>query len=150
MAQSVAAQLVAAQLVAVTAWLLALSHWDVRTRRLPNRLTLPGAVLIPVAAGCQGRGAPAVAGMLALFGVYLAVHLMAAAALGAGDVKLAAGVGALTGAFGADVWAVAAVAAPLLTCAWALVAALRRARTTVPHGLSMCVATAGAVTLALV
>ncbi|WP_269084983.1 prepilin peptidase [Mycolicibacterium peregrinum] len=32
--------------VVVAVWLLALSSYDVRERRLPNWLTLPGAVLI--------------------------------------------------------------------------------------------------------
>ena len=46
--------------------------------------------------------------------------------MGAGDVKLAAGVGGLTGAFGVDVWALAAMAAPLLTAVIALVSLVRR------------------------
>ena len=58
---------------------------------------------------------PALVGAAALFGAYLVVHLLSPAAMGAGDVKLAVGVGALTGAFGMDVWALAALAAPLLT-----------------------------------
>ena len=40
----------------------------------------------------------------ALMLLYLGVHLVAPAGMGAGDVKLAIGLGALTGAFGADVW----------------------------------------------
>jgi len=67
------------------------------------------------------------------------------AGMGAGDVKLALGLGALTGCFGADVWLLAALGAPLLT---AVIAMLRRAGTAVPHGPSMCVASAGAVALA--
>ena len=46
--------------------------------------------------------------------------------MGAGDVKLAIGIGALTGTFGVDVWALAALGAPLLTAVWAVVAVLRR------------------------
>ena len=65
--------------------------------------------------------------------------------MGAGDVKLAIGVGALTGAFGFDVWVLAALAAPLLTAVWAVVAVIRRAGSTVPHGPSMCLASAAAV-----
>ena len=82
-------------------------------------------------------------------GMYLVVHLVAPAAMGAGDVKLAAGVGGLTGAFGVDVWAVAAMAAPLLTAVIALVSLARRAETTVPHGPSMCLATMAAAMLAI-
>ncbi|MGV0800394.1 prepilin peptidase, partial [Mycolicibacterium elephantis] len=66
-----------------------------------------------------------------------------------GDVKLAAGVGALTGAFGVDVWMLAALAAPLLTAGWAIVVLIRRGESTVPHGPSMCLAAAAAVSLAL-
>ncbi|MDO3637885.1 prepilin peptidase, partial [Mycolicibacterium arseniciresistens] len=37
-------------LVAAACWLVALSICDVRQRRLPNALTLPGAVLVLAAA----------------------------------------------------------------------------------------------------
>jgi len=69
--------------------------------------------------------------------------------MGAGDVKLALGLGALTGCFGADVWLLAAIAAPLLTAAVGLVARLGWSAKTVPHGPSMCVASAAAVGLAV-
>ncbi|SOX53436.1 prepilin peptidase [Mycobacterium ahvazicum] len=133
----------AAAVVAV--WLTVLSCYDLRHRRLPNLLTLPGAGVILVAAGCLGRGGPALAGAAALAGLYLLVHLIAPAGMGAGDVKLAIGLGGLAGCFGAAVWFLAAVAAPLLT---ALVAGGRGAGS-VPHGPSMCLATAGAAGLAL-
>ena len=70
--------------------------------------------------------------------------------MGAGDVKLAAGVGGLTGAFGFDVWALAAVTAPLLTAVWAIIAVIRRSSSTVPHGPSMCLATLAAALIAIV
>ena len=69
--------------------------------------------------------------------------------MGAGDVKLALGVGAMGGYFGVDVWLLAAMAAPLLTAVWALVELLRRGARTVPHGPAMCLATAAAAALAL-
>ena len=47
-------------------------------------------------------------GAVALFAVYALVHLVSPAAMGAGDVKLAVGIGAMTGAFGIDVWMLAA------------------------------------------
>jgi leader peptidase (prepilin peptidase)/N-methyltransferase len=135
--------------VCVLVWLAALSVCDIRERRLPNALTLPGAaVILGIAAGA-GRVMPALLGGVALFGVYLFVHLLAPAAMGAGDVKLAIGVGALTGAFGIDVWILAALAAPLLTAAWAIVAVVRRAGSTVPHGPSMCLAAVAACALAV-
>jgi leader peptidase (prepilin peptidase)/N-methyltransferase len=135
------------------AWLAALTVYDVRQRRLPNALTLPGAVIVLVAAALTGRGIAALLGALALATLYLVVHLIAPAAMGAGDVKLALGVGALTGAFGVDAWVLAAVAAPLLTALWGMVAPTSRgadawrAKATVPHGPSMCVAAAASVAL---
>jgi leader peptidase (prepilin peptidase)/N-methyltransferase len=131
------------------AWLTALSVFDMRERRLPNWLTLPGAVVVLAVAAAAGRGVPAVLGAVGLAGLYLVVHLVAPAAMGAGDVKLAVGVGALTGAFGYDVWVLAAVGAPLLTATWALVALIRRSSSTVPHGPSMCIATLAASALAM-
>ena len=135
--------------VGVLAWLAALSAYDVRERRLPNYLTLPGAAVILALAALGGRGVPALAGAAALTVLYLVVHLSAPAAMGAGDVKLAIGVGALTGAFGCDVWVLAALAAPLLTAVWAVVAVIRRTGSAVPHGPSMCLASAAAVALAI-
>jgi len=129
----------------VLLWMGALTVCDIRHRRLPNALTLPGAGAILLAAAVAGRGLPALAGAAALAGTYLMVHLVAPAGMGAGDVKLALGLGGLAGCFGAAVWFAAALAAPLLT---ALLALLRGARA-VPHGPAMCLATAAAVGLAL-
>jgi leader peptidase (prepilin peptidase)/N-methyltransferase len=136
--------------VCVVVWLAALSFYDIRERRLPNWLTMPGAAVIIAAAAMHGRGGPAVLGAVVLFAVYVVVHLVSPAAMGAGDVKLAIGIGALTGAFGSDVWVLAAIGAPLLTAGWAVVAALRRSGPTVPHGPSMCLAAAAATSLATV
>ena len=134
----------------VLMWLSALSVYDIRERRLPNWLTMPGAVVILATASVYGRGAPAVVGAVALFAVYAVVHLVSPAAMGAGDVKLAIGIGALTGTFGSDVWMLATLGAPLLTAGWAIVAVLRRSGQTVPHGPSMCVAAVTASALAVV
>jgi len=133
----------------VLAWFVVLSVYDVRERRLPNVLTLPGATVVLAAAAVAGRGVPALVGAGSLAALYLVVHLVAPAGMGAGDVKLAIGLGALTGAFGPEVWMLAAVAAPLLTALWAVVTAAARSDRTVPHGPSMCVATSAAVALAL-
>jgi leader peptidase (prepilin peptidase) / N-methyltransferase len=132
----------------VLLWMGALTIYDVRHHRLPNLLTLPGAGAILLAAALAGRGLPALAGAAALTGMYLLVHLAAPAAMGAGDVKLAIGLGGLAGCFGAGVWFLAALAAPLLTALWGVVV-MRRGVRTVPHGPSMCLATAGAVSLAV-
>lgn len=133
----------------VLAWLVVLSCYDIRTRRLPNALTLPGAAVILLAAGFAGRGLPALAGAAALAAVYLSVHLAAPAAMGAGDVKLAIALGGLAGCFGVGVWFLAALVAPLLTALLALGARAGSGALTVPHGPSMCVATAGAAGVAL-
>ena len=124
----------------VLAWLAVLSVYDIRERRLPNWLTMPGAAVILAVAAAAGRGVPSLLGAIGLAGLYLAVHLIAPPAMGAGDVKLAAGLGGLTGSFGFDVWALAALAAPLLTAVWACVLLVRRSESTVPHGPSMCLA----------
>jgi leader peptidase (prepilin peptidase)/N-methyltransferase len=133
----------------VLAWLVVLSCYDIRTRRLPNALTLPGAGVILLAAGVAGRGLPALTGAVALAAVYLVVHLASPAAMGAGDVKLAIGLGGLAGCFGAGVWFLAALVAPLLTALLGLGVRASTGVLTVPHGPSMCVATAGAAGLAL-
>ena len=135
-------------MVAVLAWLMVLSCYDVRDRRLPNRLTLPGAAAIVLGATVAGRGLGALSGAAALAGLYLLVHLIAPAAMGAGDVKLAIGCGGLTGCFGVEVWFVAALFAPLLTGLCGVVGWARGART-VPHGPAMCLSTAAAAGLPL-
>ncbi len=134
----------------VLMWLAALTVYDIRERRLPNWLTMPGAVVILATASVYGRGAPAVVGAVALFAVYAVVHLVSPVAMGAGDVKLAIGIGALTGTFGSDVWMLATLGAPLLTAGWAIVAVLRRSGQTVPHGPSMCLSAVAATALAVV
>lgn len=134
--------------VCVSAWLVTLSGYDIRRRRLPNRLTIPGAVVMLLGAAFAGRGWPAAAGAGALVLIYLVVHLIAPAGLGAGDVKLAAGIGGLAGAFGPDVWMLAAVGAPVLTAVGALAALAVGYRGPVPHGPSMCAAVAAAVATA--
>lgn len=133
----------------VLVWLTLLSGYDIRQRRLPNWLTLPAAVLVPAVAAAVGRGPAALVGAAALTGVYLVVHLIAPAGLGAGDVKLAVALGALTGSFGADVWLLAAVSAPLLTALCGLGVAMAGRGRTVPHGPSMCLASAAAAALGM-
>ncbi|MCG7593629.1 A24 family peptidase [Mycobacterium sp. PSTR-4-N] len=135
--------------VALAGWLITLSTYDLRCHRLPNLLTLPGAAVILIAAALSGRGSGALFGAVALTGVYALVHLAAPGALGAGDVKLALGVGGVTGAFGMQAWVLCAVGASLLTGLWGTTRLLRGVRTPVPHGPAMCLATALAVVLGL-
>ncbi len=131
-------------------WAAALSVSDLRRRRLPNVLTVPGAVVILVVAAVCGRGPAAMLGGCLLAGLYLLIHVADPRALGGGDVKLALGLGALTGALSSDVWVLAAIGAPLLTAAAAAASLLRGGTPTVPHGPSMCVASLSAAALALI
>ena len=131
----------------VVLWALALTVFDIRHRRLPNALTLPGAAVVLGGAAVGGRGWPALVGALSLAAVYLAVHLVVPGGLGAGDVKLALGVGGLTGACGLDAWLLAALGAPMLTALLAVAVAVRDRTATVPHGPSMCVASLAAAAL---
>ncbi|MCV7215418.1 prepilin peptidase [Mycobacterium crocinum] len=131
----------------VLLWAVALTVFDVRHRRLPNALTLPGAAAVLVGALVCGRGVPALAGGLGLAALYLTVHLVIPGGLGAGDVKLALGVGGLTGAFGPDVWLLAALGAPVLTAMLAVAVVVRDRTATVPHGPSMCLASLAAAAI---
>lgn len=133
--------------VAVLCWMAALSYFDIRYRRLPNWLTLPAAVGV-VAVAILDRSPPMAVGAAALSGLYLVTHLLSPRAMGAGDVKLAFGAGGLAGAFGLDAWFLAAIGAPLFTgLIGALLLARGRRGVSVPHGPSMCLATAWAVGL---
>lgn len=136
----------------VLAWLATLSCYDIRERRLPNALTLSGAAAVLAVATVAGRGSPALAGTVALTAIYLVVHWAAPGGMGAGDVKLALGLGALTGCFGVGAWFLAALGAPLLTVVVGALARVRRGAddtATVPHGPSMCLASAASMGLAL-
>lgn len=161
-------------LFALIIWSAVLSIIDIRTRRLPDALTLPGALVVVVLAAVEGHGLVAAAGALLLAGPYLAVHLISPPACGGGDVKLALGTGAAAACGGAHSWVWAALAAPVLTAAAGTGALLgprlagllphgatERTRhvipglvigrrtggppVTVPHGPAMCLATVAAL-----
>ncbi|MBB5915792.1 leader peptidase (prepilin peptidase)/N-methyltransferase [Nocardia transvalensis] len=139
----------------LTAWSAVLSAIDLRMRRLPDPLTVTGAVAILGYAAATGRLLAAVVGAALLAVPYLLVHLTAPAAFGAGDVKLAVGLGAAAACGGGAAWFWAGLAAPLLTAAAGLTAKILRTRRiragpadgTVPHGPSMCLATLAALLL---
>ncbi|CCW15171.1 peptidase, A24 (type IV prepilin peptidase) family protein [Rhodococcus aetherivorans] len=143
----------AAAVAALIWWCVCLSAADLSARRLPNVLTVPGAAVVLAVAAGAGHAAPALAGAVLLAGPYLLAHLAAPRSLGAGDVKLAAGLGAAAGANGAAAWTTAALLPPLLTAAAGAVVvgagwvrAHRRPRGVVlPHGPSMCAAAVAAV-----
>ncbi|MEU6558406.1 A24 family peptidase [Nocardia nova] len=102
-------------LAALVIWCAVLSAIDIRTRRLPDTLTLPGAVAVLAVATLTGHGSAALCGALLLAVPYLLVHLIAPVACGGGDVKLALGTGAAAACGGAQSWVWAALGAPLLT-----------------------------------
>jgi prepilin peptidase CpaA len=73
---------------------------DLRTRRIPNRLTLAG-VAAGLALRALGGADPLVAGSLAVaLALAIGLPLFALGAMGAGDVKLLAAVGAFMGPAG--------------------------------------------------
>ncbi len=121
-------------------WMVTAGVVDLRVHRLPNLLTLPGTVAIVGFAAATGQWRPAVVGGAMLSGLYLLLHVTAPAAMGAGDVKLALGLGAAASLGGAQVWLAAAALAPVLTA----VAGVARGRAggVIAHGPSMCAATA--------
>jgi leader peptidase (prepilin peptidase)/N-methyltransferase len=77
---------------------------DLRTARIPDRLvvtSLAPVVAVLVFAAATGRAGSAIAGvavgMLLLAGPLVVIHLLAPAAMGFGDVKLAASLGGVLG-----------------------------------------------------
>ncbi|MGQ0479454.1 MAG: prepilin peptidase [Pseudonocardia sp.] len=115
---------------------------DLTCRRLPDALTLPAlpaalALCVPLGAPALGRALLA-AGVL--FGAHLAVRLVAPGALGAGDVKLAATLGAVLGAVSWPALPVGVGLAAVLTALVALAALAMGGPGpggTVPHGPAM-------------
>lgn len=122
-------------------WFAALSAVDLQQRRLPNILTVPGAIVVTIALVVTGSASAVLGGAL-LFTIYLVVHLLAPAAFGAGDVKLAWSVGSIACVGGEEGWAIAALSAPVVTAVvGSVVAAFGHGRARIAHGPSMCAAT---------
>lgn len=118
---------------------------DLLRRRLPDALTLSALPLtlllvVPLGPASVGR---AFAGAAVLFGAHLVVRLALPAAMGAGDVKLAAPLGAALGAVSWPALVIWAVAAAVLTAGVAI-AGLSIARhvpgSPLPHGPAMLAA----------
>ncbi|MER5674208.1 prepilin peptidase [Pseudonocardia alni] len=129
-----------AALLAALSWLaVAGSATDLLVRRLPNALTVPAlglvlVALVPAGSVAVQRG---LAGAVLLGGAYLVVHLVSPHAMGGGDVKLAAPVGAAAAGAGWALLPVVAVGAAVASAAVALVAVLAgRAAwgSRLPHG----------------
>ncbi|MFE7800269.1 prepilin peptidase [Nocardia sp. NPDC057440] len=133
----------------LVAWCAMLTVIDIRHRRLPDILTGSGALIVFGYALFTTQFTTALLGAALLAIPYLLVHLVSPGAFGAGDVKLAIGLGAVAALGGARAWVAAALVAPALTAAVGIVAlTVRRMRTdadrtavTVPHGPAMCLAT---------
>lgn len=125
------------------AWALAVSAWDLASRRIPWALALSGVVPLVAAGLVTGRWAALALGAVATAGLYLLVRLVAPAAVGGGDLRLAPVCGGLAGLGGVESWLVATAGAVLLTGVVAAlvvaVAAVRRSPrpAAVPHGPSM-------------
>lgn len=118
---------------------------DLAHHRLPDALTLPALpaavlLLVPLGSGAVARG---VIGAGIAVAAHAALHLLAPEAMGAGDVKLAAPLGAVLAAVSWPALVLAAVLAALITGCIATVGRCTRrlARgAAVPHGPSMLIA----------
>lgn len=131
---------------AFVAWCGWLTVVDLRELRLPNWLTGAGALGVLGYGVVTDRWGTALSGGFALAAVYLLIYLAVPAAVGAGDVKLAFGVGGAAAFGGAPTWVWAAFLAPVMTAVVGLALLTRRgdppdAPVLVPHGPSMCTAT---------
>ena len=100
---------------------IALVVVDVRTRRVPDVIVVPGllAVVVLLTAeavriGDPSRAVGVAGGAAAAFAAFLALHVIRPAALGGGDVKLAALVGAPLGWWGPEAVASGLLLAVLL------------------------------------
>ncbi|ADG98383.1 peptidase A24A prepilin type IV [Segniliparus rotundus DSM 44985] len=124
-------------------WLCCLAVSDLAVRRLPNMLTASGAAAIVSSAFVLGRGSPACVGALCFSGAYFVIHLVSPASMGAGDVKLAFGLGALCAAVRPPAVLLVALLSSLFSALAAVIVLMRRQRSppsTVAHGASMCLA----------
>src|SRR5690606_20251883 len=99
----------------------AVSVVDLLERRIPNRMLLVGGVavgvlvVVPFLVAGDGWGVLwAAGGAAAMFGLYLVLALVSPSAMGMGDVKLAALVGGVLGAFGWTTWFIGLLAAFVL------------------------------------
>lgn len=131
------------------AWLaVMLSATDLVHRRLPDALTLPAlpvavVLLVPLGAEAVARG---MVGAVLLGAAHAAVHLVAPRAMGAGDVKLAAPLGAVLGACSSTLLLLAPLLAAVLTALPAVVglaAGRLRRWDPLPHGPAMLLAAWG-------
>jgi leader peptidase (prepilin peptidase)/N-methyltransferase len=119
---------------------------DLRHRRLPNALTVPAfpvalLLLLPVGPAAVLRGA---GGALSAVAVHAAVHLVHRRSVGAGDVKLAAPLGAVLAAVAWPALALAALLAALFTAAAGIAAGIAAGNAATTAVRSAAVGGAGA------
>jgi leader peptidase (prepilin peptidase)/N-methyltransferase len=149
LAWRVGADAVLPAFLAVMAAGTAISIVDLREKRIPNRILLVAgpAVVLLLAAGFLVRGEPVkllavLAGAAAMFVLYFLIALIVPAAMGMGDVKLAALLGGVLGAVGLTGWLAGLLAAFLvggLVSLVALVAGRVGWRGSIPFGPWMVV-----------
>lgn len=129
--------------LALTAIAIPLTTADLCHRRLPDVLTLPAYPILAMALAFAATASPglalrAAAGAFLFGGLHLLVHALSRHSLGAGDVKIAAPLGAVLGAVGWGALVAAGVLAALVTLG---LSTLRRYRDGVPHGPGLLLAT---------
>ncbi|HWH97301.1 MAG TPA: A24 family peptidase [Pseudolysinimonas sp.] len=107
----------------------AISIVDLREKRIPNRMLLMAtpALAVLLVAGVLVHSKPervlaVLAGAAAMFALYFVIALVAPAAMGMGDVKLAALLGGALGAAGLTGWLVGLLAAFLIGGVVAIIA----------------------------
>jgi Type II secretory pathway, prepilin signal peptidase PulO and related peptidases len=135
--------------LALAATGIALSIVDLREQRLPNGMLLAASPVVAVllVAGVLLEGAPQrllwlLAGAAGMFALYFVIALASPAAMGMGDVKLAALLGGALGAAGLTAWIAGLLAAFLvggIVAVVALVAGRVGWRGSIPFGPSMVV-----------
>ncbi|MFP7365670.1 prepilin peptidase [Corynebacterium callunae] len=121
-------------------WCAVLSFYDLRWRRLPNFLTLPGAAVINVTAAVQD---PLwIAGGLVWAGLYFITALVVGG-IGGGDIKFALGLGTVVASAGLGALMLAIVGSSLLSVllgGMVRVYSRHPGRLYIPHGPSMALA----------
>ncbi|MCK2200288.1 prepilin peptidase [Corynebacterium callunae] len=121
-------------------WCALLVVWDLRWRRLPNWLTLPGALFINLWATLQD---PLwVGGGLLWAGLYFLTAVLFGG-IGGGDVKFAAGLGTAVFSLGAEALVLAIVGSSLISVLLGGILRVmkgRRGVVYIPHGPSMSIA----------
>ncbi|PXW33747.1 UNVERIFIED_CONTAM: leader peptidase (prepilin peptidase)/N-methyltransferase [Williamsia faeni] len=117
-------------------WFVALAGADVRTRRLPNNVVLPGVLgaVVGVTIAPDAGG-----GLLMAGGIYVVAFWFGGC--GGGDVKLAAVVGAMAGSVGAA--ALLVLCAQVLTVGQAVICGGGGRRSHIQaHGPALCASAA--------